>query len=224
MVKNKQVANLFLCSFIILFVGNGLLPLLPIYAAQFGATRTIAGLYLAAVYSANAIGSMLTGWLARHLTRKGLFAAAGLVGVPALILLGQATTLWQVILLTAILWCSGGIEVALITVFTGLYVNSKHRGASFSLMSLPMPLGTVLGGLAVSRLVTWYGYQRMFAVLGVVWLALPVIGMLSLADKHLPPPVRPAEAGGAMCCTQPTISIKPLKKTRTTLSRTPAWL
>ena len=32
---------------------------------------------------------MLTSWLARRLTRKGLFAAAGLLGVPALMLLGQ---------------------------------------------------------------------------------------------------------------------------------------
>ena len=63
MLKNKQVANLFLCSFIILFVGMGLSPLLPIYAAQFGATPTVAGFYLAVVYIANAIGSMLTSWL-----------------------------------------------------------------------------------------------------------------------------------------------------------------
>jgi MFS family permease len=82
-------------------------------------------------------------------------------------------------------------------VFTGLSVNSKNRGASFSLMSLPMPLGAVLGGLAVGGLVTWHGYQLMFAVLGVIWLALPVIGLLSLEDKHISPPVRPAaEAGG----------------------------
>ena len=40
----------------------GLLPLLPIYVAQFGALPTVAGLYLAVVYIANAIGSMLTGW------------------------------------------------------------------------------------------------------------------------------------------------------------------
>ena len=198
MLKNKQVANLFLCSFIILFVGMGLLPLLPIYAAQFGATPTVAGFYLAVVYTANAIGSMLTSWLARRLTRKGLFTAAGLLGVPALMLLGQATTLWHVVLLTAILWCCGGIGMALINVFTGLSADSKNRGASFSLMSLPMPLGMVLGGLAVSGLVTWHGYQLMFTVLGAVWLALPVIGLLGLEDKHVPAPVRPAlEAGGA---------------------------
>jgi len=202
MLKNKQVANLFLCSFIILFVGMGLLPLLPIYAAQFGATPTVAGLYLAVVYIANAIGAMLTGWLARRLTRKGLFAAAGLLGVPALMPLGQAATLWQVMFLTAIIWCCGGIGVALINVFTGLSVDSKNRGASFSLMSLPMPLGTALGSLAVSGLVTWQGYQLMFVVLGCAWLALPVIGLLGLEDKHIPQPVHPA-AGGAAWRGQP---------------------
>ena len=33
-----------------------------------------------------------------------LFAGAGMLGVPALVLMGQATALWQVVVLTSFIW------------------------------------------------------------------------------------------------------------------------
>src|SRR5262245_48688528 len=39
-MKNKQLSILFLTNFAVFFIGTGLLPLLPLYAAKFGATPT----------------------------------------------------------------------------------------------------------------------------------------------------------------------------------------
>ncbi len=49
-MRHKQLAFLFICNYLPPFVGMGLFPLLPLYAAQFGATRTIIGIYYAVVY------------------------------------------------------------------------------------------------------------------------------------------------------------------------------
>ncbi len=179
-LPNTHLLYLFASSFIVLFVGMGLFPILPVYATEFGASRAIIGIYYALMSAANAAGAMLTNRLAAKLTRKGLFAAAGALGIPALMLLGQATSLWQVIVLTAVVWFCGGVVLALVSVFTGQHAGSKSRGKSFSLMFLAFPLGAVFGGTLVGRLVALAGYHAMFVVLGAVWAVLPVIGLFKL--------------------------------------------
>lgn len=177
---------LFTSSFIVLFVGMGLFPVLPLYATEFGASKTIVGIYFAVMYISNAAGSMMPAWLADRLTRKGLFIASSVMGIPALFLLSRADALWQVVLLTSVLWFSGGLVLALVSVFTGLYSEGRSRGKSFSLMSLPMPLGALIGGAVVGSLISRQGYAFMFTVLGVVWTVLPLIGLLVLEDRQSP--------------------------------------
>lgn len=192
-ITGQPLLYLFISNFIVLFVGMGLFPLLPLYATEFGATKTIVGIYFAVMYISNAAGSMLPGWLADRLTRKGLFVAGSILGIPALFLLAKATALWQVVILTSVLWFSGGMVIALVGVFTGLYASPGSRGKSFSLMSLPMPLGALIGGTAIGQLVTWQGYTSMFSVLGFVWIALPLIGLFVLKDKPISQPDAPTD-------------------------------
>jgi MFS family permease len=186
-LPNTQLLYLFISSFIILFVGMGLFPVLPVYATEFGASRTVIGIYYALTYAANAAGAMSTNPLAARLTHKGLFVAVGVLGIPALLLLGQATALWQVILLTATLWFCGGAGLGLINEFTAQQAGGASRGKSFSLMSLAFPLGAVFGGTLVGQLVHTAGYYALFVVLGAIWALLPVIGIFKLkvdADIH----------------------------------------
>src|SRR5690606_37974602 len=53
------------------------------------------------------------------------------------------------------------------------------------------PLGALIGGTVVGRLVASQGYPLMFAVLGFTWIALPVVGLFFLNDRRL---VAPAES------------------------------
>jgi MFS family permease len=182
---NQQLVYLFISNFAILFIGMGLFPLLPIYAGQFGANSTMVGVYLAIVYVSITSGTLLTGWLAERFSRKGTFVAAGVLGVPALVLLGQATALWQVVVLTATVWFAGGIGLALVSVFTGLYADKNSRGKSFGLLALSSPLGAVIGGTVVGRLVEWQGYAVMFAALALVWSAWPIVALFKVQDKPL---------------------------------------
>ncbi len=179
-LPNTQLLYLFVSSFIILFVGMGLFPVLPVYATEFGASRTVIGIYYALMYAANAAGAMLTNRLAVRLTHKGLFVAVGVLGMPALMLLGQASALWQVVALTTIVWFCGGVGLALVNVFTAQQSGNKSRGKSFSLMFLAFPLGAVFGGTLVGQLVHSAGYHAMFVVLGAVWAILPAIGIFKL--------------------------------------------
>jgi len=181
---NKQLFFLFASNLIVLFVGMGLFPLLPLYATEFGATRTVIGIYYAVVYAASVLGTIATGWLAQRVSPKNLFVAAGIMGVAALTVLGQATALWQVVLFTAAIWFAGAITIPLVGVFTGLVADGDNRGKSFTLMYLAFPLGAVFGGTTVGQVVGWQGYSVMFTVLAAVWAILPAIGLLGLRDER----------------------------------------
>jgi len=149
-MKTNKLAALFLCNFAILFIGFGLFPLLPVHAAELGATPAQVGVYLAVTYIAITLGNLLTGWLSGRISRKALFVIAGLVGVPALFLLGQVTVLWQMIVLTSVVWFTGGIGLALVSVFVGLTASEANRGRWFGLIALTNPLGAVIGGSVVA--------------------------------------------------------------------------
>ena len=49
--------------------------------------------------------------------RTGLWAlaGAGLLGIPALVLMGHVTAMWQLIALTGIVWFTGGIGLSLVS-------------------------------------------------------------------------------------------------------------
>lgn len=195
MSRNKnsnQLIYLFISSFVILFVGMGLFPLLPIYFSKFGANQSMIGVFFGLIYLANAAGPMTISWLADRVSRRSLFITASLLGLPALILLGLAGSLWQVILLTGIVWYTGGLCLALISIFTGLHTGSANRGRSFSLVSLSIPLGSLVGGATIAFLVGSYGYSFLFLVLGLVWSILPILGWLFIADA---PVSRPSVEG-----------------------------
>jgi MFS transporter, DHA1 family, tetracycline resistance protein len=133
-----------LTNFAVFFIGTGLLPILPLYAAQFGTTPIGSGLYLASTYTAIALGTVMRGWLSDRLPLRRLSAGAGLVGLPALLLLGQATALWQLVVLTAIVWFCGGIGLALVSILISLYTDGSTRGRSFGLMFLARSLAGIL--------------------------------------------------------------------------------
>jgi MFS family permease len=197
--QNQQLISLFVCNFVIYFIGAGLMPILPLYAMEFGATATGAGLYMAFIFLSITVGTLLTGWLADRLTRKGLFIGAGLVGIPTLVLLGQATALWQVVSLTAIVWFSAGVGIALVNILTGLSAGDKSRGKLFGLMFLAFPCAAMLAGIVIGQLLAWQGYGLMFAALAVVWAAWPVLGLFWLKDRpaSAPGPVVPVSTGGS---------------------------
>jgi len=177
MLQNKQLRYLFLCNFAIVFIGFGLFPVLPLYAADFGASPSFIGIFLAITYIAISLGSILAGQLSERVSYKSLFTAAGLLGLIALLLLGAASALWQVVILTALVWFAGGVGLSITSVLATLHTTSSERGRAFGLLALTSPLGALIGSLIVGRLVAWSGYPVMFIALAVEWSMFPVLAL-----------------------------------------------
>jgi MFS family permease len=180
MLKNKQIAALFLASFAVLYTGMGLFPILPLYAAQFNATNSMIGFYYSIMYTANMLGPVAAGWLISRFSMRTLFIASSMLGLPSLLLLGAAQSFPQVVVLTALLWFSGGMVMSLVSILTGLATDEGSRGKAYSLMAMVAPIGALAGGATIGFLVSWQSYTFMFTALAVIWTAIPVIGLLRL--------------------------------------------
>ena len=182
-MSRKQLFALFLCSLFPWTVGNGLIPLLPVYATQLGATPVLVGYYLACSYLALAVGTIVAGGVSDKLQRrKTLLITAGMISIPAMWLMSRATDLWHLAVLTATVWFCGGVGLSLVSILTGLFAKEAERGKVFGVLSLTGALGTLIGGLTMGPIADRWGYPTLFVVITLFFALWPVTGML-LEDR-----------------------------------------
>jgi MFS family permease len=182
-MERKQLVGLFICSLLIWTYGNGLLPLLPVYAKKLGAESDAIGYYMSFVYISIALSTVIAGWLSDKLQdRKKLLIIAGALVPPATLLLSYLATFSALVVLSGILWFLGGMGLALISILAGLFSKQEERGKVFGSLALTGALGSLIGGLTTGPLADRYGYQTMFTVLGLGICLLPLTALI-LKDK-----------------------------------------
>jgi MFS family permease len=177
---NLRLLGLLLCGVSTLFVGMSLFPIFPLYAAELGASPTAAGIALALIYVASALGPTVTGMLSGRMRRRTLLIAAGVIGPPSIALLGAATALWQATALMAIAWFCGGVIITLVNVCTGIYAADAVRGRAYALMALAPPIGGLLGGAATSALLSRFDFTIACFGLAAFWAILPIVAFFTL--------------------------------------------
>jgi MFS family permease len=175
----RQLAALSLCSLVPWTIGNGIAPLLSVQAAGLGATQAMAGACLSLSQLAMAAGTVSAGWLSdRFRCRKAPALVAGLASTPALWLMGQATTLWGLAVALAAWFFCAGLIIALISIAAGLSAQAGERGKVFGVLALTAELGAVVGGGLAGPLVDRWGYASMYAVLSLIGILGPLVGLL----------------------------------------------
>jgi MFS family permease len=175
-MRNRQLHILFMSNLCVFITGNGLLPLMPVYATDLGAAPALVGALMAFAYFMLATGTLM---MRRLLHVSGsprrLLVFMTLMCSLLCLLLGHSNALWQLAVMLAALWFCGGVIAALIAVLTGLNTETMNRGTVFGRMYLAMPLGALIGGATIGRLVDWQGYPFMFGVLSALWIFMTII-------------------------------------------------
>lgn len=193
-MSSKQLTALFLCSLVPWTVATGLLPLLPVYAIQSGASQSTAGLFLAFCYAVLALGTAAAGWLSdRFQRRKQVIVLSGVAFVPILLLMGSTANIWLGVFLCGILFFLCGVIIAMVSVLAGLFAGKDQRGSIFGILLLAAPVGAIIGGFSTGYLVDLQGFPFMFNISAVFSILGPLAG-LYVQDEEVP---REGHAGKA---------------------------
>jgi MFS family permease len=182
-MEKKQFVALFAGGLVGWTLVQGLLALLPVYAVRLGADPANAGNYLAVAFLALTMGTLVTGWLSdRSQRRRLLIVVAGLANIPATWLMGQATALWQLAVLTAIVWFFIGILFTAASILTGLFATEAERGKIFGILAVNTSLGALIGGTLSGPIVNQWGYAGLFWIAALCWALLSATALF-LRDK-----------------------------------------
>lgn len=194
-MNRKQLTFLFMGNFITLCVCSGLLPLLPLYAAELGATPAVIGNYLAIAFLGTALGSTGAGWISSRLGRRRLpLVVVGVIGIPVTWGMGHVTTVTPLVGLTALLWFLGGLSLALIGMLAGRSAPKGTRGRVFGLLALAAALGGLLGSAFTGPVVERGGYPLLLTVMAAIWALLPLCALLLRDPRDDKPRASQAQA------------------------------
>jgi len=184
-ISKKQLGALFVCSLIPWTVGNGLIPLLPVYASELGADSAAAGYYLGFSYLALALGALSAGWISGKFPRlKLLLLITTVIAIPAAWLMGQVSTIGGLTAFTALLWFIGGMELVLLGILTGLSAGEGERGKVYGLLGLTGGLGALIGGLGIGWFVDRWGFPFAFNIIAIYMVIGPVSAIL-IEEKYI---------------------------------------
>jgi MFS family permease len=177
-MSKKLLVLLGICNFALLTVGGGLTGLLPVYLTRLGADPTTTGLFLAFAFFALALSNIAGGRLSDYLQRrKLLLIAGGLLSVPIILLMSQATTVLQLTILTGLLWLAGGMAGAMVNVLAGLHSAEGERGRVFGILGVFGTFGTFFGGLVSGSIADHWGFPTLFILAALFYVIVPLTGL-----------------------------------------------
>ena len=191
-MSKRQLAALVLCSVVYWTVGNGMTPLLPVFTESLGADTAMVGYSLSIAYVALAAGAMAAGWLVgRVKSLRRLLIISAFLSPPFLYLMGQATSIVQLVVFMSLAMFMGGLGLALISILTGYLAAEKERGRVFGALAMTGPVGILLGGLGAGPVADAWGFPGLFAVSAAFSLLAPLLAWLLLEKT-------PADAASAV--------------------------
>lgn len=163
-----------------------ILPLLPFYAEEFGASPRQVGLLIATFAVCQLVSGPLLGQLADRAGRKPLLLISQIGTLLGFFVLGRATTLWMVFVSRAIDGITAG-NLSLAQAYVSDVTAPENRAKAFGVIGIAFGLGFLVGP-AVSGYLSQFGHRYpIYAAEGLSALSI-------LATAVLLPSARPNPA------------------------------
>jgi DHA1 family tetracycline resistance protein-like MFS transporter len=175
-MNNKPLIPIFLIVFIDLLGFGVIIPLLPNYAASFGASDTLIGILLASYSAAQFIGAPVLGRLSDRFGRKPLLLISQAGTFAGFILLAAAHTL-PLLFVSRLLdgFTGGNLSIAQAAIAD--VTTEQDRAKAYGLIGAAFGLGFILGP-ALGGLLSRWGYAApalAAALISAVTITMTVI-------------------------------------------------
>ncbi len=161
-----------------------ILPLLPYYAATFGATPEVVGLILGANALAQLVGAPILGRLSDRFGRKPLLVVSLASTVIAFLMLGLARSLGMIFASRVVDGLFGG-NISLAQAYISDVTDGKERTKGFGLIGAAFGLGFIFGPALGGTLAFGENYARP-TLLAAALSFLNLIGVLIWLPESLP--------------------------------------
>lgn len=166
-----------------------ILPLLPFYAQEFGASTMQIGLLVATFAACQLVSGPLLGQMADRAGRKPLLLISQVGTLIGFFVLGRATSLWMVFVSRAIDGSTAG-NLSLAQAYVSDVTAKENRAKAFGIIGIAFGIGFLIGP-AISGYLSQYGHRYpIYAAQGLSALSI-------LATAVLLPRARPQLPDGA---------------------------
>jgi putative MFS transporter len=165
------------------------------------------GLLIAVGYVGQAIGGVMSGWLAERYGRVRVMTA-NLVFFSLMSFACALAPSYTVLFVLRLLQGFGlGGEVPIANIYVSEFATSKGRGRFVLMQQMMFPIGLTTVALVGVVVVPHFGWPWMFAIGGLpVLLALPMIAMLPESPRWLASRGRFAEADAVLARIEATVA------------------
>ena len=155
-MRNRPLASIFLVVFIDLLGFSFILPLLPYYAATFGASPTAVGLLTASYAAAQFFGAPILGRLSDRYGRKPILLISIFGTFLGFILLGAANTLWILFVSRLLDGLTGG-NISVAQAYISDVTDASNRAKGLGMIGAAFGLGFIFGP-ALGGFLSQWGY------------------------------------------------------------------
>jgi len=172
--NKKQLILIFIFVFLDLLGYSLILPLLPFYASDFGATLTLVGLLGTVNGLGQLIAAPIIGRLSDRYGRRPLLMLSIAGTVVGFLMLGFAKSLWMIFLSRAVDGLLGG-NTALARAYITDITEPKERAKSLGLIGAAFGLGFIIGPV-MGGILSQFGLN----VPALVAAALSILSLLAM--------------------------------------------
>lgn len=181
-MQQSRLTTIFIIVFIDLLGFSLILPLLPFYAEEFGASPTLIGLLVASYAAAQLVGAPILGRLSDRFGRRPILIISIAGTLIGFLMLGFANSLWMLFASRLLDGFTGG-NISVAQAYITDITDEKSRAKGLGLLGAAFGLGFIVGP-AIGGTLSVYGFALpAFVAAGLSLLAL--LGVIFFLPESL---------------------------------------
>lgn len=172
-------------AILVSMIGFGLImPFIPIYADDFGASDFEIGLMVGLFAVVRLIFSPIGGWTADRIGRKPSMVFAMFLYSVNMALFGFADSLYELFVYRALQGAASGLMWPVAMTYIGDVVEEEDRGKAMALYALMFATGTAIGPLLGGAISTYYDISVAFFVTAGMALISAFMLLFMVKESH----------------------------------------